>query len=41
MSLHPDVRKEAIMGICFILSVVAGVVTNFISKWLDGKRKDR
>ena len=25
----------------FILSVVAGVVSNFISKWLDRKRKDR
>jgi len=29
------------MLIGFILSVVAGVFTNYISKWLDGKRKDR
>ena len=25
----------------FVLSVAAGVVTNFISKWLDERRKDR
>ena len=24
----------------FILSVAAGVVSNYISKWLDGKHKD-
>jgi len=40
MSLHPDERKEAIMLARFLLSVVAGVATNFISKWLD-RIKDR
>jgi len=29
------------MLIDFILSVVAGIATNFISKWLGGKKKDR
>ena len=24
----------------FVLSVAAGVVSNYISKWLDGKHKD-
>ena len=34
-------RKEGSMITIFILSVAAGVVANFISKWLDGKMKDR
>ena len=29
------------MVIAFILSVVAGVITNYISKWLGGKKRDR
>jgi len=29
------------MVITFILSVVAGVITNYISKWLGGKKRDR
>jgi len=29
------------MLLYFILSVMAGIVTNFISKWLGGKREDR
>ena len=32
-------RGKMLLG--FIISVAAGVVTNFISKWLDGKLKDR
>ncbi len=28
------------MVLSFILSVAAGVVSNCISKWLDGKHKD-
>lgn len=26
--------------VSFVLSVAAGVVSNYISKWLDGKHKD-
>ena len=28
------------LALSFILSVAAGVVSNYISKWLDGSNKD-
>jgi hypothetical protein len=35
----PDERKEGKMLLIFFLSVIAGVVTNFISNWLGGIKK--
>ena len=40
MSHYPS-RKEVFMLVGFILSVIAGVVANIISKWLDKNCKDR
>jgi hypothetical protein len=36
---QPSLLKGGKMITTFILSVVAGVVANFISKWLDGKKR--
>ena len=38
----PDDRKGVflVLGISFVISVVAGVVANYISKWLDGNDSD-
>ena len=38
----PDNRKGVflVLGISFLISVMAGVVANYISKWLDGNNGD-
>ena len=43
LSTQFSLRWEVILMdlvLSFILSVAAGVVSNYISKWLDGKHKD-
>ena len=38
----PDSRKGVflVLGISFLISVMAGVIANYISKWLDGNDSD-